>query len=1794
MPTIDIEGVGPVEFDESASESDILDAASQLAPAATDWEPPHTPEPSWSPAGEVMPTTPEMQQKVNIALQRIDPRWNVRPPEPTIGRLIGQGMEWINRTFKAPEEPMPAPLTPIVAPPTVEETPEALNRRALAQRIYEVEHPIKAGVGQSAEKLMMTMAEPSGPLALAATPLAPGIMLPAFAAIGTEGSLDAIQRIQKARETGNRAAYYEAASDLLVNAPMVAAPLLHMPRSLEALAKEPVRAPVEVPENLPVVPEQPVKSEVINAPVSERPTTEIFQNVREQPVEGAQEMPAAPRPEGIRGSVETQAQAEVPLEPTKLEQDIATYNTLQQQFSEIAKTKGFDSPEFQAVFQQIENLKNQYGGNVPGKAAPPEATPPEAPKPLTDAAGNAPEFYSLPRLRALDARNDPRIAAAKKYYGAKTIPELARLAKARFDEMAKPKPAAGLRTAEDIEMERVRALPEGAEGEAQLNAEDIAKAVDTVNVDDIAGYSPVPALVRIIRRAPRDPAMKTAAEQAMQKIGAAAKEQGVPLDDIKAQIAGELKSVYGADAAEMAKYYFGESPAAPPRLPGRPVPGEVPLTPEEQVAAQPPKPAPAPKGKEPWRISADEYGRKGMSASPDAAPIKENLRQVEAQLSDVKKQLPSKYVDIGTMSQAERNILASGNLSALRKDINVRRSTLGAAILAGKSRPYEWASRDADPAIRALGQRYNELSNSKQDLTRQIDALTEHKAWAEYAIREGKDVPPEVLADYPDLTKLAPEPIAPDVKRPLNMAGQTRPVRPPPPVAPEFESLHPQSKAKFEAAWEARDIKGMGDLLDVRNRGLRAEFERRAGVKLPRTVSGTRQAVAQWSTVAEAKSAPRVFYDDAVKAYTATAFDEKFGNMHGTGDTAESAVADLSKHIEDARKHGTWRSAEHPTEVSPAPDVATTGAKVLPDVAVTTKAIATGVKSRWVRRNGLWYKAKTLTGPLETQKTPLESDIGLAKSLDEIALNPKPWQRVRPLERPEPPAPPAGAAQETPAVPPPGPPEGPKEFGMTAGGGFGGRSFGLDMANLWQDIKALWQRRPIKRDMAQLADAMIDTIPANKGREAGKELRVLTQERTEGRFVDNALARKAAVFVIQAKGDPAKLAGDLVKVKGNADAEAAIKYAQANWDALQPLAERTKLLLDEQINYERTNGIETEYENHYVPQRHENILTDRGVLFGDAGGKPGGTGFKKAKVFPDYASAIEAGYKPRNLDIADLVDHRVRTGQRLVNRKLWADGFRTIDDPYSKEPIMTDMVARRIPRPDGTVDTQYSAPQGYVAQEIIPGVRVAVRQGYVNLFKALTGTSQIRESAVGRAGLATSGWLKHQLLLLDTFHASRTMQTSLAARGKTTYEKGLSLLEYSDRALTDAVNHNLVTSEMASWIRTPQPFEIGGKTVHMTPREVAQLGQKNGLNVGRFADALYNEAKGVVGTNRFTRWLFEKLTRGAMAETFLSEFGRVSKANPSMDATAVSRKVARDINVLFGNLQRQGIIKNPAIRDLMQMVFLAPQWVESLARREGRAVVQAGKAAVGVAAGKELHVGTVAKTVGTGLAAYVALTQLLNYLSRGHSTLENEEGEHKLDAFIPDPTGESDGFWFSPLSVFGEITHDFIRYSHTEPTAGDVPQRIQENKLGPVGRSLSVLRSGEDPFGTKLPTTWLRVQEAGLALVPLPIGAKPLIQTVGQKLGVEGVEAPKPGALTRQAAGSLGFKIEPYRADESKMQRARQVNIYIEYWTKQARQLPMEQRRIYVERAMTEANFSPLERNKAKREFGEAGVFKHY
>jgi hypothetical protein len=399
------------------------------------------------------------------------------------------------------------------------------------------------------------------------------------------------------------------------------------------------------------------------------------------------------------------------------------------------------------------------------------------------------------------------------------------------------------------------------------------------------------------------------------------------------------------------------------------------------------------------------------------------------------------------------------------------------------------------------------------------------------------------------------------------------------------------------------------------------------------------------------------------------------------------------------------------------------------------------------------------------------------------------------------------------------------------------------------------------------------------------------------------------------------------------------------------------------------------------------------VVLSASGGGKNSAFFKKQRTFDTYAEALAAGYKPRTLDIADLVEHRITAGQRLINQQVFVEGLKATKSPLDNEPLVRDANSRG------------GAPRGYRIMEPFPGQRVAVHEAFYPLVRALTG-----ESHVPAVLSKTAGLIKHGMLMFDTFHASRVFQKALFLDKEIGYKKGLALLEYNTKDLAKAVSNGEITQEAADWAKTNGP--------------VVQQGIKNGLNVGKISDALYKDATAhipLVGEhiNSFNKFVFDKLTRGVMTEGYLAGLERNKKLYPKLNGDQVARKTAMEINTYFGNLQSQGVFKSRTWRDMSRLAFLAPQWVESMARTEVGAVSQLAK-------GKP---GNLTAGVGKGLLAYMAATQVINMFTTGHPTWENEDSKHKLDAYIPDWIQGGPGFYMSPLSVVAEMSHDAIRYA---------------------------------------------------------------------------------------------------------------------------------------------------------------------
>lgn len=629
-----------------------------------------------------------------------------------------------------------------------------------------------------------------------------------------------------------------------------------------------------------------------------------------------------------------------------------------------------------------------------------------------------------------------------------------------------------------------------------------------------------------------------------------------------------------------------------------------------------------------------------------------------------------------------------------------------------------------------------------------------------------------------------------------------------------------------------------------------------------------------------------------------------------------------------------------------------------------------------------------------------------------------------------------------------------------------------------------------ERDIIAARSDAASTQAKITGQQAGNRVRLLAKHSTAD--------LEALPFVIEAKGSLEKLKADAAKIKGKGY-DLQMAKAIKDFDRLSTIAKEVDAIHDQQLADERSSGMDVDQVEAYVAHRYDMDVFNAGkspLVLDATGGRGSSSFFKKQRVFPDYASAIEAGYKPKTMDVSKLVENRVRLGQIQINNRAWAEGLRSVTNPIDGKPVVTDLIRQ----PKGT----FVAPRGYISREIFPGMRVAVSEFFAPLLDSLTGGS-----VVPKILNKIEGGIKHSMLLIDTFHASRIMQKELFMRGKVSYGKGVSLLEYADKDLDMAVEQNEITKDMAEYAKKNRPL--------------AKDLIKSGLNVGNISDALYKDVVSsipVVGA--FNRFVFDRLTRGAMLESSVWAFEKNLKAFPELSREQVLRKTAKETNQYYGNLGSQGIFKNKTWKDIARIVFLAPQWVESMATTELKAYTQLGKVPVDAATGRGLRIGMLAQGVGKGLLAYAVGTQLLNMATRGHPTWDNPEQHHQWDAWIPDFIQGSGGFFLSPFSVVAELTHDVIRYEPKEKNAIDVGVRIGKNKLSPISHASRDMLAGKDFFGRPLDSVWERVQQAAVDAAPIPLPARAAATNYK-------------GSKERQLFGSLGFKVEPVASSNNQI-----------------------------------------------------------
>lgn len=634
------------------------------------------------------------------------------------------------------------------------------------------------------------------------------------------------------------------------------------------------------------------------------------------------------------------------------------------------------------------------------------------------------------------------------------------------------------------------------------------------------------------------------------------------------------------------------------------------------------------------------------------------------------------------------------------------------------------------------------------------------------------------------------------------------------------------------------------------------------------------------------------------------------------------------------------------------------------------------------------------------------------------------------------------------------------------------------------------------RDRIAFRNDAANNEARNTGNQAGNWLRAMS---VKDFGKDAEIARNAAVAVVESGFDRNNLAAFKTKAASSDMGKAAIDYAEANWDKLQPLAKHAKLLTDVNRGIELMNGVKTDYVNNYVKHAYD---IDKGNMFDQFVNPTGGTGgtrsHKQERVFDTYFDAMEAGYKPKTMDIAKLTESRITAGRQEVNQRKWIDEFKQVADPRDKKPIIADAGSGR-----GYKDVN------------IAGIPVGVHEGYTDLFKALTGESAIRNTPVGKAALNLVGAVKHGTFLFDIFHASRITQMREAyGLSAKPYQNGLSLLEYSEPALKEAIAAKTMPAEALQYANEPVTTPQGT----LNRRAIATKLNANGLNAGQVSDALYTnwikDMKIVGPTNKF---IFQKLTRGAMMEAAQNEYERVGNNHSTWTQDQVARKVAKDLNFKFGNIGKQGLFKNATFQDMSRLAFNAPQWFESRANNDIRAIAQ-GAQALNPMSEHFLKLGTIAKGSRNLLAMYLVATQALNYATTGKFTWENDDKNHKLDAYVPPIKKDDRGLYVSPFGVEGELVHSMMKYSRLN--GGSYTRAIGQivnNRLSPLSHGKDILLDGTDGF-SKSGSDWESIKNAALTMAnPLPLPVRAVASAIKEG---------QPSTALQQGATFLGVKAD--------------------------------------------------------------------
>lgn len=558
--------------------------------------------------------------------------------------------------------------------------------------------------------------------------------------------------------------------------------------------------------------------------------------------------------------------------------------------------------------------------------------------------------------------------------------------------------------------------------------------------------------------------------------------------------------------------------------------------------------------------------------------------------------------------------------------------------------------------------------------------------------------------------------------------------------------------------------------------------------------------------------------------------------------------------------------------------------------------------------------------------------------------------------------------------------------------------------------------------------------------------------------------------------------------------------------------------------------------------------------------------FSKASTFPTFFDGEQAGYVPKTKDISKLLPvyihemNSVIAARQLVeqlSKGVASDGRPLVvprgigvaiapgEDTGGATLVMPKAVKgntsdyRTLPNQPALNDWRWAAndtqgnpvflkadlalhPEAYDRIKAVLG-RSAIREWYSTRTSAIAQIPKVLVKGLDEANSATK---RTMLGLLAPFHQVQEATHAVGHRVNPVFNiPKIDLV--NDAGQMDAARHGLMLlPDKASENQFMEGFRTSG-IVSRIP------------GIGPMADW-------------YSNYLFKDYIPGLKYKTY----DAILKRNQSVyEKELASGKIgledvktlsAEQANAAYGHLNYADLGRNPTIQHLAQIGLLAPDFLESRARFAG----QAARGATGAKVGREQLIALAALAIAQAAAAYIA-AKLTDGKWDASRPFEFVQGTRRYTMrSVPED--------------ISSLIHNTRLYVHS--------------RLSPIlGKGTLQYLSGVDWRGKKVSAA-----ETTKELIEQPI-----------PISIRGFTGIGNSTLTgmEQLAGSVGLKISRYNPDQAKIDAAMKIQDFADSVRVEARKLPLNQRYRFVKEQMTKEKMSVADQSRVLRKLQQAGTF---